>query len=136
MGKHYKLVNKKKALLEHMKDWCGCEGGIDSKGLYQLSTYNPKSKWDWYEVGGRWDGGLVTTSGENTNEAVCGEIDWKKSQIPFAFLINGKWIEKGQMGWFGMARNEKAETEWEEQVKKGVKALPKNTSVVVCDCHI
>lgn len=22
------------------------------------STYNPKSKWDWYEVGGRWDGML------------------------------------------------------------------------------
>jgi hypothetical protein len=22
----------------------------------ELSTYNPKSKWDWYTVGGRWDG--------------------------------------------------------------------------------
>ena len=22
----------------------------------ELSTYNPKSKWDWYEIGGRWSG--------------------------------------------------------------------------------
>ena len=24
-----------------------------------LSTYNPASKWDWYEIGGRWEGELV-----------------------------------------------------------------------------
>lgn len=24
-----------------------------------LSTYNPKSKWDWYEIGGRWKGLLI-----------------------------------------------------------------------------
>lgn len=25
-------------------------------GIYQMSTYNPRSKWDWYSVGGRWAG--------------------------------------------------------------------------------
>jgi hypothetical protein len=25
-------------------------------GIYKMSTYNPRSKWDWYEVGGRWSG--------------------------------------------------------------------------------
>jgi len=26
----------------------------------ELSTYNPKSKWDWYDVGGRWRNSLLT----------------------------------------------------------------------------
>lgn len=25
-------------------------------GIYQMTTYNPKSKWDWYTMGGRWSG--------------------------------------------------------------------------------
>lgn len=29
---------------------------IDDGGLYEWSTYNPKSKWDWYQIGGRWSG--------------------------------------------------------------------------------
>lgn len=29
---------------------------IDADGN-ELSTYNPKSKWDWYSIGGRWDDG-------------------------------------------------------------------------------
>lgn len=28
----------------------------DDLGVYQWSTYNPRSKWDWYAVGGRWAG--------------------------------------------------------------------------------
>lgn len=24
-----------------------------------ISTYNPKSKWDWYRIGGRWDGWIT-----------------------------------------------------------------------------
>ena len=30
--------------------------GLDEEGVYRLTTYNPNSKWDWYEVGGRWTG--------------------------------------------------------------------------------
>lgn len=29
---------------------------IDDGGIYEWSTYNPKSKWDWYQIGGRWTG--------------------------------------------------------------------------------
>lgn len=59
---------------EHIKDWetlehereafwlpqmkpdkkCSCKG----KG-WEWSTYNPKSKWDWYSIGGRWTGFLA-----------------------------------------------------------------------------
>ena len=29
-----------------------------------LSTYNPNSKWDWYSVGGRWQGMLILKKGD------------------------------------------------------------------------
>ncbi len=35
------------------------------------STYNPKSKWDWYSIGGRWAGELI-----DTDEARVGDIDF------------------------------------------------------------
>ena len=28
----------------------------DADGVYQMVTYNPQSRWDWYNVGGRWSG--------------------------------------------------------------------------------
>lgn len=38
------------------EEWGEKQYGFDADGLYRMTTYNPKSKWDWYEVGGRWSG--------------------------------------------------------------------------------
>ena len=43
-------------LVEFLNDDWGEEWGLDEQGVYRVSTYNPKSKWDWYVVGGRWRG--------------------------------------------------------------------------------
>lgn len=40
-----------------------------------LSTYNPRSKWDWWSEGGRWDGMLRTAAGE-LNSARIADIDF------------------------------------------------------------
>lgn len=40
------------AIEEYEPDEIAADGGI-------LSTYNPLSKWDWYEIGGRWIGMLI-----------------------------------------------------------------------------
>ncbi len=73
MRKHYEEVETKKAgkqvilsdedLVKKMEDWHGSEGGVDEKGIYRLNTYNPDSKWDWYQVGGRWTGMLNVKKG-------------------------------------------------------------------------
>lgn len=34
----------------------GEEYAVDDRGLYTVSTYNPRSRWDWWELGGRWSG--------------------------------------------------------------------------------
>ena len=50
------------------------DGRYDEDGN-ELSTYNPNSKWDWYTVGGRWDGIIKTKDGDMVNECLASEID-------------------------------------------------------------
>lgn len=51
LEEEFALINN-----EHGEDWNNNEyQQID--GVWQkVSTYNPDSKWDWYEIGGRWSG--------------------------------------------------------------------------------
>ncbi len=68
MAKHYKVdmtqpvMTALAQLLPHLQDWNGSEGGIDIENdtpkMFHWSTYNPQSKWDWYQIGGRWQGTL------------------------------------------------------------------------------
>jgi len=54
----------------------------------------------------------------------------------FAVLKNGQWYEKGEMGWFGLAANEKAQTEWHETFHKLLKETPDDVLLTIVDCHI
>lgn len=49
---------------------------------------------------------------------------------------DGKWHEKGEMGWFGMSRNEKPEDEWSRQFRELVDKADDNDLLTVVDCHI
>jgi hypothetical protein len=42
---------------------------LDETGIYTWSTYNPKSKWDWYSIGGRWRGYFMTRKWSSPTEA-------------------------------------------------------------------
>ena len=48
---------------EEIKEWEGVEGGKDKRGYYYMSTYNPRSKWDFYQIGGRWQGVFLLKDG-------------------------------------------------------------------------
>lgn len=112
------------------------EDMIDENGnIY--STYNPNSKWDWYIIGGRWTGGLVTKEGRETNSDYISEIDWNKTDIPFAFITpNGIWHERGEMGWWAIVTNEKEQDGWEAEFKKAIEKLDNDVLVTLVDCHI
>jgi hypothetical protein len=56
--------------------------------------------------------------------------------VPFAVLKDGKWYEEGEMGWFGMASNEKDPETWNSMVNKLMDDLSDDTLLVVIDCHI
>ena len=49
---HYEIVSR-------LTDYYGEPAGLDEEGFFYWSTYNPKSKWDWFALGGRWDGAVT-----------------------------------------------------------------------------
>jgi hypothetical protein len=61
----------------------------------------------------------------------------RKSAIStFAVVKDGKWFEKGTMGWWAVVHNEKDEEKWLEEFNKLVRGLPPETMLTVVDCHI
>ena len=72
------------------------ESNIGANGeIY--STYNPNSKWDWYEIGGRWYKSLLTKK-ENEDVIEYGENDlfynWNELKTPDGYKrVNGAKIK-------------------------------------------
>lgn len=90
-------------------DWSGHT--LDEDGN-AISTYNKDSKWDWYQIGGRWAGTLPlksnAKSGEvgnaswtfenenpyangNVDSALVKDIDWKRLDEEEAKYCNDHW---------------------------------------------
>ena len=54
----------------------------------------------------------------------------------FAVVKDGKWYERGKMGWFGVVTDEKDKDAWSEQVKQLLASLHPDTLLTMYDCHI
>jgi hypothetical protein len=112
-----------------------------------LSTYNPDSKWDWYDIGGRWNGFLPLKEKDDNGNPICtnmarvDEIDWnylfENKYVPFCFVTEGGcWEEKGEMGWWGITINEQPEDVWDIKFKNYIRTLDPDCEVTVIDFHI
>jgi hypothetical protein len=102
-----------------------------------VSTYNPDSKWDWYVIGGRWDGWIndLDTSRESLadNTALTEEVI-ARDKIPHAIITpDGVWHERGQMGWWAMLLTENEN--WEQEARAVLASYPGHR-VVIVDAHI
>lgn len=125
----------------------------------EYSTYNPDSKYDWYDCRGRWSGCLKTKSGKYVNECHLGEIDWSdfkpedyegekgklkdgvkfhfnKSLPPFCLIVDGQWFEKGEMGYWCITTNEKSQDDWGKQFFDIIGKLPEDSEAYNIDFHI
>jgi len=119
-----------------------------------MSTYNPKSKWDYWRIGGRWDGWIqeVKRSSEKgynysdgheqvRNNAVSAEVFLQfvkadpAKNTPFALVTADEWHEKAEMGWWAITTGDKDEDTWADEVVALLEANP-NTIAVACDLHI
>lgn len=241
----------------HKDYWDDEELKYENGKIYRKTTYNPLSKWDWYQLGGRWAGFLKLKSriselskafgdvvepnfsfgwnakekeersdGTNVDMAVNKHIDWEfmmakagergkvewekaaavlgtkdnKVRQPkyswddmiqkykedyqrareeywdqpllkklmksrevtgsiedynytleeyikrtknnaistFAVVLDGEWIEKGKMGWFGLSSDTKEESEsWNQGFyDKFIKDLNPEAMIIMVDCHI
>lgn len=54
----------------------------------------------------------------------------------FAVVRDGKWYERGKMGWWGVVSDEKDDAEWSRQFAALLDELPDDTLLSVVDCHI
>lgn len=181
----------------------------DYHGYYKLEDKdewgywtNTNSKWDWYEIGGRWTGffkvkdnpkypddiqlgcpGLMTEQAEKgyadslrkcdidfegmrlnkieslskTWETIQEKINNGKNHVyalynidknetkesyinknngiyTYSVIKDGKWLSKGEMGWFGMSTDN--DDNWIENFEKMLESLPDDTLLTVVDCHI
>lgn len=117
-------------------------------------TYNPNSQWDWYRVGGRWDGvaakidrksadngfnfGAEHQELRNNSISVAEALKtWEPKDAPYAILgPDGKWYAKGKMGWWGMSADKGKNADWREEALAILKAHEGDHIMVGLDCHI
>lgn len=85
-----KLLSFDELYPKYGEDWNGNQWRKNSDGVWaEFSTYNPKSKWDWYQLGGRWVGFLKLKQGA-----------------------------EGEVGEFSLVSNTRAEKGWCDQALK------------------
>lgn len=235
-----KHIDRYSTFEEYMSEHCGFKEREPDKNRFGYWS-NPNSKWDWYQLGGRWKGffkakdlktAIVGESGVFDNESLDGWADQlqKKNidiegmrnyrcenaaktydafhlivngrEIPswelirqkyskedvdkardeyhsnpvvkdldndenfkhsfifsdmmefvetradyiqnarnsalqtFAVVKDGKWFERGEMGWFGITHNEKDDFEWSKEFAKLIDNLSEDTLLSLYDCHI
>ena len=115
---------------EEIAKWKREDGLVAEDGSI-LSKYNPKSKWDWYQIGGRWSNSVPG------DEVKMSEIPIEKIETPYAFVTSdGEWVERGEMGWFGVGSNEMDKDEWDVKFREYLKTLDKDIILTQVDCHI
>lgn len=131
---------------EKHREYLRFHGSFDDQGQ-PISTYNPDSKWDWYRIGGRWDGwvtGNEQTSDNGFNfdashESVANNIATtkqalKRDIIPHAIVTpDGQWHERGQMGFWAVLITENEA--WDSEAKRILARYPGHQLVIV-DAHI
>ena len=118
------------------EEYLRCQEHFNDKGE-PVSTYNPDSKWDWFVIGGRWDGWIndLDTSCESLadNTALTEEVI-ARDKIPHAIITpDGQWHERGQMGWWAMLLTENEN--WEQEATALLASYPCHR-VVIVDAHI
>lgn len=89
---------KQKEFLETQQPDPKCEE-CEGTGFYE-STYNPKSKWDWYEIGGRWRGSLIIKKGK---EAILTADVAPFNTSIFKLVSSSSFEEAGTKGYEGNA---------------------------------
>jgi hypothetical protein len=123
-------------LARQMEDWNGGTGGVDRKGLHAVLTYNPTAKWDWYEIGGRWDRFLPRNS--MTARSLLRSAKLKKL-VPHDFVTpDGEWHTRSRYvstGWLSGRFVEKNRERWLEEFKFALGSYPDHR-VVSVDRHM
>jgi len=55
--------------------------------------------------------------------------------VTYAFVRDGTWTERGQMGWFGISSGDMPRAEWNKKFAEMIDGLPDDTLLTIVDCH-
>lgn len=55
---------------------------------------------------------------------------------PYAVVHEGRWLAKGEMGWFGFSDDKCTQEDWNRKVNELIDSLPADTWLTLVDCHI
>lgn len=146
MAEQYKIAaTDLHALAGKMSDWRGVPGGVDELGLFAICTSNPDGKWDWYEIGGRWNGFIKGKKRPNKdlirNNCIVASTLLKSpdfcKRLPAAIVTpSGEWVAHTSVittssGWYVRETPEKV---WCNRVRSILEAFPRHR-VVCVDAH-
>jgi hypothetical protein len=53
-----------------------------------------------------------------------------------AVIKDGKWYERGKMGWWAMVSDKKEDEQWDNEFSALIDSIPEDTRLTVVDCHI
>jgi len=121
---------------QYYRDRIKCYEDFNDRGE-PISTYNPLSKWDWYVIGGRWDGWI--NDRETSANAVADNLSTTeevvvREKVPHAIITpDGQWHERGQMGWWAILLTETPD--WDRNALDLFRQY-RGHHVVIVDAHI
>lgn len=150
IAQHYGLPETDlQAVAAQLPDWMGYAGGVDELGVFALVDRNPDAKWDWYEIGGRWNGYITghrrrrersATGLARHNCIAAAELlaapDFA-DRLPHALVTpTGDWVERSTFvatssGWYWREESDEA---WRQRVRRILAAFPDHR-VVAVDAH-
>lgn len=64
------------------------------------------------------------------------ELENEYKIATYAVIKDGKWYQKGEMGWWGMSSDEMSEEEWIKKWNELVDEADEDDLFILCDCHI
>lgn len=147
MAEHYGVgPTDLDALAARLPDWEKAEGGVEEGRLFYWSTSNPDARFDWYEVGGRFNGylplrkappvswwrrllGRRATAG--VNRALKRDVNGETllANPPAAILVDGQWHECP-------ITNDPAQVAaWRKQFSVLFQSVPDEAMLTVVDVH-
>jgi hypothetical protein len=124
------------------------KGDIDFEAMELADRQRAANTWEAYQRKIEETEASEMSDEQKTNVINCEKYlssiedeDTKESYIErfsgfstFAVLMNGKWYEKGSMGWWAIVDNENPQ--WEKEFKKLLDSIPDGELLTAVDCHI
>lgn len=131
-----------KTVLQLLNEWSGSGWRFnrDEQRFEHFTTYNPESLWDWYVIGGRWDGHYHRENKVTVEAAIRAlgiEGGTLYGNVPPRVLVDSNGIlKRGREGWFGYTENEYPDEEWGAMVGERLDRSAPDAFVYFLDLHI